>query len=77
METSSGIEALWKAKELLGTEQKLADAVNRKQPTVHEVLKRGKEVPAEWCLPIERATNGKITRQQLRPDLWPREETQQ
>jgi len=75
---ASGMEALERAKEILGgTEQALADAVERKQPTVHVVLKRGKKVPAEWCPKIEAATNGKVTRQQLRPDLWQDEEAAQ
>jgi len=33
--------------------------------------KRG--IPAERVLDIERATEGKVTRFQLRPDLYPRE----
>lgn len=74
MEELSGIDALIHAKRLLGSEQALANAVSRKQPTVHEVLKRGKQVPAEWCIPIERATDGQITRHQLRPDLYPLDE---
>lgn len=75
MEQTSGMEALKRAKKLLGgTEQALAEAVGRKQPTVHGVLKRGKEVPAEWCIPLERATGGKIKRHELRPDLYPKEE---
>lgn len=72
---ASGMEALERAKDILGgTEKALADAVGRTQPTVHEVLKRGKRVPAEWCPKIEEATTGKVTRSQLRPDLWPSEE---
>lgn len=75
MNALSGMNALKRAKQLLGdTEQALADAVGRKQPTVHELLKRGKEVPAEWCIPLEKATGGLITRHQLRPDLYPEEE---
>jgi DNA-binding transcriptional regulator YdaS (Cro superfamily) len=75
---ASGMEALLRAKRILGgTEQALADAVNRKQPTVHQVLKRGGQVPAEWCLPIERATGGQITRHELRPDLYPQDEAAQ
>ncbi len=75
---ASGIDALLRAKEVLGgTEQALADVVGRAQPTVHGVLKRGKSVPAEWCPKIEEATTAKgkpVTRSQLRPDLWPAEE---
>ena len=28
-------------------------------------------IPAERCLDIERATNGRVSRSELRPDLWP------
>lgn len=28
-------------------------------------------VPAEWVVAIEAATDGRVTRQQLRPDLYP------
>lgn len=38
---------------------------------VSEVMRRKSTVPATWCLPIERATQGKVTRHQLRPDLYP------
>ena len=36
---------------------------------VHRVPK----VPAEFAIPIERVTGGRITRHQLRPDLYPPE----
>jgi DNA-binding transcriptional regulator YdaS (Cro superfamily) len=71
--TDPGIVALRRAKDLLGSQQRLAEAVGKKQPSVHEILKRGKRVPADWCLAVERATNGAITRHQLRPDLYPEE----
>lgn len=67
------IDALWAAKKLLGSQQALATVVGVTQPAVHGVLKKSRPVPAEWCLPIEEATDGKITRHQLRPDLWPEE----
>lgn len=74
-----GLEALARAKAVLGSQQALADAVGVKQPSVHHILTDGKKVPAEWCIPIERATAAKdpnkiVTRHDLRPDLYPREE---
>jgi len=69
----TGIAALQRAKDLLGSQQALADIVGVKQPSVHHILNDGKKVPAEWCLPIERATEGKVTRHDLRPDLYPDE----
>jgi DNA-binding transcriptional regulator YdaS (Cro superfamily) len=77
METeTAGIEALRRAYGLLGSQRAMADVVGVKQPSVNEILKYGKKVPAEWCLPIERATHGKVTRYDLRPDLYPLHEQQ-
>lgn len=33
----------------------------------------GYQIAAENVLPVERATNGKVTRHDLRPDLYPRD----
>lgn len=76
---SEGIEALRRAKEMLGSEQAVAEVIGRTQPAVHQILTKGKRVPAEWCLPIERATaevaardgSEPVTRHQLRPDIYP------
>lgn len=67
----TGIEALKQAKGILGSEAAVAAAVGVKQPSVNHILNNGKKVPAEWCIPLERATDGKITRHDLRPDLYP------
>ena len=72
----TGIEALKLAKDTLESEAALAAAVGVKQPSVNYMLRKGKRVPAEWCLPIEEATGGKITRHDLRPDLYPEQVTQ-
>lgn len=71
---SHKISPLQHAKEILGTEAALAKAVGASQPYINYRLKRGKRVPAEWCIPIELATGGRITRHDLRPDLYPKEE---
>lgn len=71
----TGIEHLKRAKEALGSEVALAEVVGVKQPSINYMLRKGSRVPAEWCLPIEAATSGRITRHQLRPDLWPEEST--
>lgn len=68
---TEGIEALREAKDLIGSESAMADVVGVKQPSVNYILNSGKKVPAEWCISIEEATGGKITRHQLRPDLYP------
>jgi DNA-binding transcriptional regulator YdaS (Cro superfamily) len=38
---------------------------------VSEILRRGKRVPAEWCLKLEAATHGAVSAHDLRPDLYP------
>ncbi len=69
----TGIEALRRAKVLLGSEAALGAVVGVKQPSVNYILNSGKKVPAEWCLPLETATNGAVTRHELRPDLYPQD----
>ena len=46
------------------------------QQRIWNILNRQAEVPAEWCIPIERATEGTVTRHQLRPDLYPIEHSE-
>lgn len=45
------------------------------QQRLCNIHSRGGKVPAELVIPIERATDGRITRHQLRPDLYPIEDT--
>ena len=54
-----------------------AKVVGVSPQAVSEILRRGKRVPAEWCLAIERATAGAITRHDLRPDLYPAEKREE
>lgn len=69
--SGAGIEALRRAKNIIGSETALAQVVGVAQPSVNYMLKRGKRVPAEWCLALEAATDGQVTRHELRPDLFP------
>ena len=69
----TGIAALVKAVALLGSQMKTARAVGVSAQAVSEVLRRGRRVPAEWCLRLEKATGGAVTAHALRPDLYPRE----
>lgn len=66
--------ALEKAVEIVGSQAELARRIDKKQAHVWNWLNRDKEVPAEAVIPIERATEGKVTRHELRPDLYPAEE---
>lgn len=57
--------------EIFGSQTKLATALGLRQQTVNEAVRRGGPAPAKWCLKIEEATDGKVTRHELRPDLYP------
>ena len=41
------------------------------QQRIWNAAHRDQTIPAEWCLGIEQATGGKVTRHALRPDLYP------
>ena len=72
---ATGIGALRQAiRHHLKSQVAVARAVGVSPQAVSEVLRRNKRVPAEWCLNIERATAGAITRHALRPDLYPADE---
>lgn len=54
-----------------GTQAGLAAALNIKQQHVWNWINRsGGKVPAEHCRAIEEATGGKVTRYELRPDVF-------
>lgn len=48
----------------------LARILNVKPPTVSQWISHSRPIPVERCAAIERATNGVVTRQQLRPNDW-------
>lgn len=61
---------LKKAIELAGGQVFLAEIAGVKQPTVSYWLNTLGHVPAEKAVKIELGLNGKITRQELRPDIF-------
>lgn len=69
--TNGPLKALDAAIEIFGTQQKLSEALGRKnQSYVGEIRRRvmrGSVVPPEACLAIERATKGKVKRAALNP----------
>lgn len=67
---------LERARKCFVSQKAMADALDISQQSVSEALKRGK-APAGWCIPLERATGGKVTRHELRPDLYPVESPSQ
>ena len=67
------MEALKRAVEIAGGQTALAEALGVKQAHVWNWLNRDNALPAEYCIPIERATDGRVTRHELRPDIYPDE----
>lgn len=63
--------ALGRAISICGSQSALARACGKKQAHVWWWLNRSKRVPAEHVIAVERATEGKITRSDLRPDIYP------
>jgi DNA-binding transcriptional regulator YdaS (Cro superfamily) len=73
MENNTGMAALAQAVRLLGSQVKTGRAIGVSPQAVSEVMRRGRRVPAEWCLKLEKATAGAVTAHALRPDLYPQE----
>ena len=70
-----GIGALRQAiREHFRTQVALARAVGVTPQAVSDVLKRGKRVPAEWCVKLQQATG--TPAHAFRPDLYPLQEIQ-
>ncbi len=63
---------LIKASEILGSQALLAKAIGVTQPTLNQWISGDRPVPIERCVLIEQATNGQVTRKDLRPDDWHR-----
>jgi DNA-binding transcriptional regulator YdaS (Cro superfamily) len=58
--------ALARAAKEVGGVTKLASLLGIKRPAIYQ----WKRVPAERAVKIEEVTGGKVTRQELRPDLY-------
>lgn len=56
---------------LAGGQSALARAINSRQQNIWFWLNKSGRVPAEFVLLIEQATQGQVTRSQLRPDIYP------
>lgn len=63
-------EAIQRAIEKLGSGSSLATAIGRSPQFVSQLFKGDRPVPVELCVSIERATDGAVTRRDLRPDDW-------
>ena len=63
------------AAKVLGSQRALAESLGVTKAAVWQWKGTDRGVPVEHCLAIERATNGAVTRKDLRPDdfwlIWP------
>jgi DNA-binding transcriptional regulator YdaS (Cro superfamily) len=71
METQTPLQ---KAIEIAGGQSALARECSVAQAHVwHWLHRANSRVPAEHCIAIEKATGGRVTRHDLRPDIYPDE----
>ena len=72
----SPLEALEKCVELAGGQSELARRIGGtvKQQHVHYWLTKMGQVSHDYVLSCEQAVGGQVTRNQLRPDLYPIEQ---
>lgn len=63
-----------RACEIIGSQTQVAKVVGVCQQAVSKVRLSNRRISAEWVIPIERATGGRVTRHELRPDLYPASE---
>lgn len=61
---------LKRAVERAGSQKKLAVAVGLSQQGISYLLKTATRVSAETAVAIDRFTNGEVSKEQLRPDLF-------
>lgn len=66
-------EALERAVTLTGGQTALAKAIGVRQSHIWNWLNREGRVPAERVIAVEQATEGRVSRSDLRPDLYPQE----
>lgn len=63
-------DLLQKAIEMAGSEAKLGALTGYSQNAIWQAKRRGRVTP-EMALALDRATNGVVSKEKLRPDLWP------
>lgn len=64
------MNAIEKACAAIGSQKALSDALGVTPATVNQWVSGVRPVPVERCPAIESATNGAVTRRDLRPDDW-------
>ncbi|MFB0692988.1 transcriptional regulator [Agrobacterium pusense] len=60
-----------RAIEVVGSQEKLAEKAGCSQQQISWLLTRAKKISAEHAVCFEQATDGAVTRSDLRPDLFP------
>ena len=68
--TMFGMNALKQAIEIVGTQAAFARALGVKPQHVWNWINRDEKAPADQVLAIEAAVGGKVTRHDLRPDIF-------
>lgn len=69
------MDALKLAIAICGSQSELARRLGVTQTHVWNWINRSHgKIPSEYAIPIETATEGAVTRHQLRPDLYPLDE---
>lgn len=63
-------DPLERAVEIVGSQSALARILGVGRSRVNNWLNRDLAIPAEFAVPIERATLGKVKRHELRPDVF-------
>jgi DNA-binding transcriptional regulator YdaS (Cro superfamily) len=68
--TDSPMTPIEKAVEVVGSQSELARQIGCSQVFVHHMVHGMRSIPPRFCRPIEHATNGAVTRYELRPDVF-------
>lgn len=64
------MDAFLRAVQMIGTQAKAAALIGVSQQIVSYTIRHRRRIPADWCPIVEKATQGKVTRHMLRPDLF-------
>jgi DNA-binding transcriptional regulator YdaS (Cro superfamily) len=56
--------------EIVGSQKKLAEAAGCEQQTISKLLNRQRRISAEIAVAIDKATEGRVSKHTLRPDIF-------